>query len=61
MQTDNPILDYERWSSDQADREAKLPVCDYCKEPIQEDKYHRIDDLNICCHCLEDYEVWNDG
>ena len=61
MRTDNPIKDYERWSSDQAEREAKLPVCDYCKDPIQEEKYHRIDDKNICCHCLKDCEVMNDG
>ena len=57
MRTDNPLMDYEGYSSDLADREARLPVCDYCKEPIQDEYYFCIDDRNICPGCLRDYKV----
>lgn len=39
----------------------RLPVCDYCGEPIQDDYYYRIGDECICEHCMEsEFRVSND-
>jgi formylmethanofuran dehydrogenase subunit E len=35
----------------------RLPVCSYCKEPIQDESYHRVEDSNICDCCLKGMKV----
>ena len=50
--TDNPLADFERWDSEQAEQIAKLPVCEYCGEPIQDEHFYLINDEVICKECL---------
>lgn len=52
--TDDPLVDFDRWDAEQARREADLPRCDYCDDPIQDD-YYRINDEVICRDCLDSH------
>jgi formylmethanofuran dehydrogenase subunit E len=48
---------YDLWERHDAEQQAKLeklPVCDYCEEPIQSDYYYEIDNECICEECLND-------
>lgn len=57
---------YEAWEIHEANREralAKLPVCDNCERPIQDEHYYYINGENICEACLRrnyrrEVEVW---
>ena len=51
--SDDPIRDFERHDREQAKWLEKLPVCDYCGEPIQDDHYYLINGDNVCKDCLE--------
>lgn len=47
---------YSQWERHEAEQErwlAKLPVCDICDEPIQDDHYYLINGDNICPNCME--------
>ena len=49
---------YDLWEAHEREREkrlAKRPVCDYCKEHIQDDFYYEINGENICEHCLDTF------
>lgn len=50
--TDDPLSDYARWETEQERRLAKLPVCEYCGEPVQDDHYFLINDEVLCRECL---------
>lgn len=40
---------------------SRLPVCDICGEPIQDDYYYRLGGEIICEHCMEsEFRVSND-
>lgn len=61
--TNDPIADYERYSSKQEKELEKLPRCSQCHEPIQQDDAVYINDEYICDKCLEDLRVdllWRD-
>ena len=48
---------YDLWERHDAEQQAKLdklPVCDYCEEPIQDDYYCEIENECICEECLND-------
>jgi formylmethanofuran dehydrogenase subunit E len=48
---------YDLWKRHDAEQQAKLeelPLCDYCKEHIQDDYYYLIYDELICEECLND-------
>lgn len=32
----------------------KLPVCDYCREHIQDDHFYKIEGMILCEECLND-------
>ena len=51
--TDDPVRDFDRYDREQAQREARLPHCEYCGEPIYE-KYYEICGKIVCEECLED-------
>lgn len=60
---DNHDLFLEHQSRED-DRIARLPVCDWCKEPIQDEQFYKVDGEYICKHCMdgclvdtEDYTV----
>ena len=49
---------YSLWERHEREQEiwlAKLPVCDYCEQHIQDDHYYEIDGEIICPDCLESY------
>lgn len=50
--TDDPERDFLRRDREQAKREARLPRCENCGEPIHE-KYYNINGEIICEDCLE--------
>lgn len=46
---------YEQWEAhdrEQAERLAKLPVCEVCGHPIQDEYLYLINDEFICEECL---------
>lgn len=52
---------YDRWASHDAEQERqlqKLPICDKCKNPIQQEKAVYYNDQWICEECESDF--WND-
>jgi len=51
--TDNPVADAERYMAEQEEELKKLPVCDYCNEPIQEEYYFDIEGDIICETCSD--------
>lgn len=50
--TDNPLADFDRWEEEKERAIAKLPRCDYCNEPIQDDYCYDLDGEVICEDCL---------
>jgi len=56
--TDDPITDFEAYDRQQAAKLDKLPKCDECGEPIQDETYYEIEGKNYCLKCLEDFEKW---
>ena len=57
--TDDPVADFGAWDEEQSRKEAKLPVCDYCGEAIQDDYYFDLDGCIICESCLNSYHRRN--
>ena len=52
--TDDPVSDFYRYDALMADREAKLPYCEKCGEPIDDDIYFEIDNEILCEKCMHD-------
>ena len=50
MTTDDPLRDFDSWEAELA----KLPVCDWCGEPIHEEFAYRINGDLVCKRCLEE-------
>lgn len=55
FRSDDPLLDFDRWDKEREERLKELPVCDYCREPIQDEYYYEIDSHLICPSCLEEH------
>lgn len=51
--TDDPIADAERWIREQDKALERLPKCDYCGEPIQEEYYFDLCGDRVCERCVE--------
>lgn len=52
--SDDPVADFERYDSEQQRQLEKLPVCDCCDEPIQDDYCYEIGDELFCEECMND-------
>lgn len=52
--TDNPLADFERHDRAQAAELAKLPKCECCGEPIQDEYCYFINDDVICEDCMNE-------
>lgn len=52
--SDDPARDFDRWDTEQARREARLPVCENpkCKKRINDDFYWEIDGEILCEDCM---------
>lgn len=50
--SDDPIADFDRWEDKRQEEEDRLPVCEICGEPIQDDFLYDIEGTLICEECL---------
>lgn len=55
MFSDDPLLDFDRYDRQQAEELAKLPICDCCGEPIQDEYCYEINGNLICEDRLDMY------
>lgn len=55
FRTGDPLDDFASHDREQAKRLERLPKCDICGEPIQDDHFYLIDGYNFCPGCLEDH------
>ena len=53
--SDNPHVDFDRWDSACEKKRAKLPTCECCREPIQDEELFDFDDELVCSYCVSDY------
>lgn len=51
--SDNPILDYSRYATEQEKELNRLPLCSECGEHIQDDECWVIEDEIYCPECAE--------
>jgi hypothetical protein len=49
----DPLDDFDRLDRKQAEYEARLPVCDECKQRIYEDNYFDIEGEILCEECMK--------
>ena len=54
FRTDDPLRDFGRYDAEMAEREAKLPQCDSCGEPVSDDIYFEIEGEILCEKCMHD-------
>jgi formylmethanofuran dehydrogenase subunit E len=54
MFTDDPVRDFDRYDMEMAQREAKLPKCDKCGKPINDDFFYEIEGEILCEKCMHD-------
>ena len=52
FRTDNPVADFERYDAKQQEELNKLPKCDACGEPIQDDHLFDINGDLFCEECM---------
>lgn len=52
--SDDPLMDFDRYDRAMAQREAKLPKCEKCGKPINDDFYYEIDAEILCEKCMQD-------
>ena len=50
--TDDPVADYERYSAEKEEALRKLPKCDYCNKPIEDDYLYDLEGDIICESCM---------
>lgn len=53
--TDDPLNDFHRHDAEQQNELDKLPKCDICDRPIQDDHYYQINGDNVCPECLDNH------
>ncbi len=54
FRTDDPLRDFDRYDAAMAAREAKLPCCERCGKPINDDFYYEIGNEILCENCMKD-------
>ena len=52
--SDDPGRDFDRWDRAQAKLLERLPVCECCGDPIQQDDAVRIGGAWYCDDCIDD-------
>ena len=53
LYSDDPIADFDRHDAEQNKQLARLPVCAYCDEPIQDEFCYEINGEYYCEDCLD--------
>ena len=56
--TDDPVADAERYAAEQEEELEKLPRCECCGEPIQQEKAIYYNDQWCCNDCS--YDFWDE-
>lgn len=51
--TSDPVADFVNHDREQAKRLERLPVCEVCGNPIQDEHLYLINDEFVCPACLE--------
>lgn len=54
--SDDPVKDYDRYCNDLEAELDKLPKCDDCNNPIQDEEAYYINDCWICEDCMSSYK-----
>lgn len=54
--SDDPIADFERYDEDVQIRLDKLPKCEECHNPIQDEEAYYINGCWICEDCMSSYK-----
>lgn len=52
--SDDPMRDADRYEVARQEEEDKLPVCDICGEPIQDDYLYDLEGTLVCEECLKE-------
>lgn len=52
--SDDPVRDFDRCDMAMAQREARLPQCEKCGKPINDDLYFEIENEILCEKCMHD-------
>ena len=58
--TDDPLADFFRCEAEQQKELNRLPKCDWCGEPIQDEHFYLIKGDKICLDCLCDCKYYTD-
>lgn len=53
--SDNPLADFHNWDKQQEEQRKKLPKCNECDNPIQDEHCYVINDEPICEDCLKSH------
>lgn len=53
LYSDDPVADFHRSDRLQAKRLERLPVCERCTNPIQDEHLYLINDEFVCQECLD--------
>ena len=56
----DPLDDFNDWDDEQYEWLQSRPVCDLCKDPIQEEFYYDLGGMKICEHCKDEGLVYID-
>lgn len=61
MFTGNPNRDFDLFDACKEEKLSHLPKCDYCEEPIQDERFYLIRDEKVCEDCAKQhFYVWTD-
>lgn len=52
--SDDPARDFDRYDMAMSQREARLPVCEKCGKPINDDTFFDVEGEILCEECLRD-------
>ena len=51
--SDDPLRDFDAWEAEQTEQMKRLPVCDNCDRPIQDEKFFYYHGDKVCHECME--------
>ena len=52
--TDDPLRDFDAWDREREAELSRLPKCEKCNNPIQDDYYYDIEGDILCGDCVDD-------
>ncbi len=53
--TGDPHADFDRWDRKREKYLSRLPICECCGEPIQDEELYDFDGDLVCEECVFDY------